>query len=142
MPGLTLKNVVLVWLLSEFIAFAAVIHVAGWLGALLLGVATSALGVIAFRQVGRDVAERLRRTLLDRNGTIVESDVMLAALGAFLLIIPGFVSDLVGIALSAATVRAWVRTRVFRRPREHSPDVVELDPRDWRETPDSRSRIT
>ncbi len=39
-------------------------------------------------------------------------DGTLAGLGAVLLILPGFVSDLVGLALAAPSIRFWVTERL------------------------------
>jgi UPF0716 protein FxsA len=60
-------------------------------------------------------------------------DGTLAGLGAVLLILPGFVSDFVGLALAAPSVRFWVTERLklgkFGRPA--APKVIELVPREW-----------
>jgi UPF0716 protein FxsA len=65
-------------------------------------------------------------------------DGTLAGLGALLLILPGFVSDVVGLALAAPSVRFWVTERLklgkFDRlgnGRPAAPRAIELTPREW-----------
>jgi UPF0716 protein FxsA len=55
-----------------------------------------------------------------------------------LLILPGFVSDLVGLALVAPSVRFWVTQRLklgkfgqLRNGRPTAPIAIELAPREW-----------
>jgi UPF0716 family protein affecting phage T7 exclusion len=60
------------------------------------------------------------------------SDAMLAALGAFLLVIPGFAAGLAGLALFSPSVRQALARR-FGRKRQ-GPKAFDLEPGDWRET--------
>jgi UPF0716 protein FxsA len=87
---------IILWLAGELAAFALLVHVAGWSGAILLGVLTSLAGVFMLRQTGVGAARGLRRAV---NGEDVAEGAMLdgtlAALGAVLLILPGFLSGAV-----------------------------------------------
>ena len=134
MPSwLTARNLILVWLASEVIALVAVVHAFGWLGAVLIGLATSSIGIWQFRRIGSVVSEGLRSSLRSGRMELVHSDVTLAGLGALLLVLPGFVSDLAGIALTAPGVRAWLRSSFETRSASSPDGVVDLDPADWRD---------
>ncbi|MGO9431461.1 FxsA family protein [Rhodoblastus sp.] len=127
------------WLGLEFAAFIAVVQNIGFSGALLLGLATLLAGFALMRQTGRGAWEHLRSSISGAGspqGDIV--DGLIRALAAILLILPGFVSDLVGLALAAPSVRqilarrfgaSWGATAsVHRRGR---PEIVELAPGEW-----------
>src|SRR5271166_1653120 len=100
------------WLGLEFAAFIAVVQNIGFSGALLLGLATSLAGFALMRQTGRGAWEHLRSSISGAGspqGDIV--DGLIRALAAILLILPGFVSDLVGLALAAPSVRQILARR-------------------------------
>lgn len=149
-PGLNLKPIILGWAVSEIIAFALVVKILGFGGAVLLSLAASLIGLITLRRIGSEATRRLRTALA--GGTPPQGallDGVLEGLGAVLLILPGFVSDLAGLALASPSLRAQVARRLGSRvtapeatrpvPRS-SPDIIDLSPSDWRvvERPDSR----
>jgi UPF0716 protein FxsA len=127
------------WLLSEVLLFALVVREAGLGGALVLGIVTSLIGVTSLRRLGRGAIGTLRTAMGGQaapEGALL--DGVLAALGAFLLIVPGFVSDLVGLALLTPSLRqamvarfggSLARVRAPRRP--PPPGVIDLDPQEW-----------
>ena len=124
------------WFVGEFLTLAFIVHIAGWTGAVLLGVLTSLAGVVLLRQLGMGAARGLRRAV---NGETFAEGVMLdgtlAALGSVLLILPGFLSDLIALALAAPSVRQLLTTR-FAVKADHArarrDGVIELSPEDWR----------
>ena len=143
LPG-GLKGAVLGWLVAEVLAFAFVVHLLGLGGAILLGLATTVLGIVTLRRVGLDAARNLRRAVAGAepaNGALL--DGMLRALGGLLLIVPGFIANFAGFALASPSVRRWA-TRLFdgnggpvppavsRRSRAAPTDVIDLAPEDWR----------
>ena len=65
---------IILWLAGELAAFALLVHVAGWSGAILLGVLTSLAGVFMLRQTGVGAARGLRRAV---NGEDVAEGAML-----------------------------------------------------------------
>ena len=145
MPSwLTARNVILVWFASEVIALAAVVGAFGWLGAILIGLATSFVGILQFRRIGSVISEGLRSSLRGGRMEMVQSDVTLASLGALLLVLPGFVSDLAGMALVAPGIRSWFRSCFIARPASSPDGVVDLDPADWRDQTfkDQRQKIS
>jgi UPF0716 protein FxsA len=132
------------WLGVELAAFAAVVHLIGFAGAILACILTSLAGLSTLRRVGLSAVLRLRQAVARRtseqSGLSREAilDGTLAGLGAVLLILPGFASDLVGLALAAPSVRFWVTERLklgkFGRlgnGRPTAPIAIELAPREW-----------
>lgn len=132
------------WLVGELAALAFVVHIAGWSGAILLGVLTSLAGVFMMRRTGIGAARGLRRAL---NGEELAEGAMLdgtlAALGSVLLVLPGFLSDLVGLALAAPSIRQFLAQRFGARAaqvRSQRDGVIELSPEDWRRVDDRPER--
>jgi UPF0716 protein FxsA len=139
-PVTGLKGVVLAWLVAEVLAFCLAIKLLGVGGTVVLGLVTTLLGVATLRRLGLDAARHLRRSMTaDRNDAFV--DGTLAALGAVLLIVPGFVSDAMGLALASPSIRQRLATRLVARTvapgarpsgRPTHPEVIDLSPEDWR----------
>jgi UPF0716 protein FxsA len=126
------------WLGLEFAAFVTVAENIGLGGALFLGLATSFAGFVLLRQTGEGALEHLRSAISGgrpQKGDMV--DGLIRALAAVLLILPGFVSDLVGLALAAPSVRQMVARRFgvagaaapVRRPGRE--EIVDLAPGEW-----------
>lgn len=142
----------LLFLLFPAIELAVLIKVGGLIGVLptlLLIVAGSALGVMVLRVAGLATAFSARAAL--SRGELPAQEMLqglLLALGGGLLVLPGFISDVLGLLLLVpATRRALVNTmrkraeaqslrqRAFAdempvqpvpgRPRPHQPDVIE-----------------
>lgn len=125
-----------IWLLGETAALAFIVHFFGWSGAILIGALTSLAGVVLMRQTGIGAARGLRRAF---NGDDVAEGAMLdgtlAALGSVLLILPGFLSDLIGLALAAPSIRQLLTRRFSKtvdKMRSQRDGVIELAPQDWR----------
>lgn len=126
------------WLGAELLAFGAVVHAIGFAGAIALCLLTSIAGVAMLRRLGATAALRLRQTAFrnaERNGLSKERlvDRTLEALGAVLLILPGFVSDLAGFALAAPSFRLWLieRLNLGRVSHRRAPALIDLTPREW-----------
>jgi UPF0716 protein FxsA len=127
------------WLGAELVAFAAVVHLIGFAGAILACILTTLAGLSTLRRVGLSAILRLRQAVASRTSEQrvwsreAVLDGTLATLGAMLLILPGFVSDLVGLALVAPSVRFWVseRLRLGKVGRHGAPRVTELAPWEW-----------
>jgi UPF0716 protein FxsA len=132
------------WLVSEVMAFGLVVHAIGFGGAMALCLLTSLAGAAMLRRLGLSTALRLRRALATRShqeaGASREAmlDGALVGIGSILLILPGFVSDFIGLALAAPSIRSWVSDRLSigktsrgPRGRRAGPTLVELEPREW-----------
>ncbi|WP_116401886.1 FxsA family protein [Methylovirgula sp. 4M-Z18] len=136
---------VLAWFVAEWYAFWAVAEAIGLGGALLLGLATSILGGLLLKKLGQDTIAALRRNL--DGGVLRESAVVdgtLTAIGAILLILPGFLSDVVGFVLALPVIRQWLTGRLapapaFTAPRApKQPKVVDLSADLWKPVDEPR----
>jgi UPF0716 family protein affecting phage T7 exclusion len=120
------------WIAAEIFAFNLV---ASWTGggiAFFLFVMKSVLGVVFVKRlVTRKILETLRRGggSLHVEGPAA-TEAWLKGLGGFLLIFPGFVAGLVGLALLTPSVRRWLAARGARR---ENPRDIELSAQEWRE---------
>ncbi len=145
-----------IWLVAEIAVFGLIVEILGFSGAVLLCIMTSLAGAAILRRLGLSAAYRLRKAVASRSqqqaGLSREAvlDGTLAALGSVLLILPGFVSDFIGLALTAPSIRFWATERLrvgkFAAPpdgrRAAAPQVIELAPKDWSriDEPGSRAR--
>ncbi len=120
------------WIALEILAFSLIVHSLGYLATLILALATTLLGLSDIRRLlvfwrGPGVGEA-------RNGLLFDGG--LSALGAFLLILPGFVSDLAGLALKSPSIRAGLAHRFSKTDDQRSGGddsaVIDLTTRDYR----------
>lgn len=144
-----LKLLLAAWTIAEVIAFALV---ADWIGlpeALLLAFLTSLLGWTLLKKAGASAMTKLRAAMDGRRVTEGnQRDVMddtLASFGAIALMMPGFLSDVVGLALAVPAARdrlaVWIGRRGGlaglrpggKRP-QHGPATIDLEPQDWQHT--------
>ena len=109
----------------------------------LLGVIVAAIaGGLLIRWQGISVLRDMQATL--QRGQIPArqiGDAMLIGLAGLLLLLPGYFSDLIGILLLIPPVRSLIYRGLASRIRVVStapappadPELVELDPTDWRD---------
>lgn len=147
LPGISLRTILLSWSIAELIAFAIGVKLLGVGGAILLMAASSVLGIVMLRRIGLEAVRRLTRTISGQPGDGALIDGTLAAFGALFLILPGFVSDVVGLALAAPSIRLALRTRIGGgsdvRPasplgRRQPNGIIDLPPTDWQVVEPSR----
>jgi len=131
---------------AEIAAFVLVATLIGVTGALLLMLATTLAGILVLRQAGRGGIRRFRVAVADAEISAAEVNGagFLTVLAGLLLVVPGFLTDLVGIALLIAPVRRWFG-RVFRtwlriwlgtgvgRQDRRDPSVIDLEPGEWKQ---------
>ena len=122
----------------------AFILVASWLGlegAFLLLLLTSLLGIAVLWYVGRVVIQRFARLLGERNAAAIQvgSAGLLTVLGGFLLVLPGFITDTIGLILIIPPVRRWI-AGYFKIPAEKDaqPKLIDLEAGEWRQVPPPR----
>lgn len=92
--------------LAEIIAFGLVVQWLGFWLALLLVVTTSALGFLILRHHGFGLAAKMAR--MARTGVAPEAGIggdAVTMLSGFLLLLPGFLSDILGLLLLLPFVR-------------------------------------
>lgn len=122
------------WLFGEIFVFALVADAIGLGGAVLATVLTSLVGATVLRGLGRAARDELKAAFAARGVVRLGPEAMqsgvLAALGAVLLVLPGFLSDCVGLALLVPMLRRPARLTQGAKP----PEVVDLSPGDWRRT--------
>lgn len=127
------------WLALEIFAFAFVLRAVGLLVAVALGLGTTALGLA---DVKRLFAVWRERGKLRAEGALV--DGALQALASLLLILPGFASDVAGLALKSPSVRTALLARLRNRgaaARAAGPQTIDLAPHEWKHlTPGGRPK--
>jgi UPF0716 protein FxsA len=111
----------------------------GFFNAFFLLMAGSAAGVALLSWLGRRFLARVLTSLNDRNAADIEAKPgsVMTAIGALLLAIPGFITDVVGIALLLPFVQRWLTAAIPVRT-ARSDGVIELEHSEWRRMPDRR----
>jgi len=100
----------------EVFAFIEVGHAIGWLLAVVLLLGTSALGLGLLGVQGRSAIERVSRAVSERRAPAGAAiDGALGFLGAALLVVPGFVTDVLGALLIVPPTRTLMRRWLSRR---------------------------
>jgi UPF0716 protein FxsA len=133
------------WLIAEFSAFFVVAQAIGLFWALVVGVSTSFLGFALLRENVSVALERLRAVFdpsTPHEGVLAEG--LVGVFGASLLIVPGFLSDLVGLVLTIPSVRKDLALKMRAREtgggRDAGPAVLELNRAEWSVTDASSDR--
>jgi len=120
------------WLLIELLAFVLVVEFLGLSAALALGIGTTLLGLLDIKRLLDYVRARVGWPGASKPRAAPDVvDGSLQALGALLLILPGFASDLVGLALKAPSIRADLAARLRVDPRK-APRTIDLAPNEWK----------
>ncbi|MGL4637450.1 MAG: FxsA family protein [Beijerinckiaceae bacterium] len=139
-PLLTGLIVIAAWFAAEVIMFNLVASWTGGLMAFLLFILKSVAGFVF-------VGQLLRRKLMTTTGIKVETitgagitHASLKVLGAVLVVVPGFLAGIIGLALLTPSVRQILAGRV--RKAQQDPRDIDLSSKDWQEIPDEpRKRI-
>jgi len=124
----------------ELAVFIAVAGAIGLLWALSLLLATSVAGALVLRHAGGNHIARVRIAMGQGNVTALQADSAgsLTLLAGILLLIPGFITDLLGLLLLLAPLRRALAVRLGLRPAAARPDgVLDLEPKQWRRVPDT-----
>jgi UPF0716 family protein affecting phage T7 exclusion len=128
------------WIAAEIMAFNLV---ASWTGgslAFFLFIMKTVLGTIF---VTRVIRQKLFSLLKRGGGGIVldgtrATETWLKGLGAFLIIIPGFLAGVFGLALLTPSVRRWFVRRSGARMQ--NPREIDLTAQDWKEVSDGSTK--
>lgn len=124
---------------AEAAVFLAVARAFGSFFALFTLFATSVFGFIVLGRTGKRLVSRLADMLSRRGLAMVEtgSSGVLTALGGMLLVLPGFITDVVGfLLLMPAVQKRLIERRPVRRTRP-SGRVLDLDHSQWHDIRDS-----
>jgi UPF0716 protein FxsA len=132
---------ILILPLAEIVAFIAVASQVGFAKALVLLVLISFFGVLVLRHAGAGQVTRLRTAAGGDFRTIALGGGSAGtALGGILLVIPGFVTGLLGFLMIVPATRDWLVQTALRylldRPRQPPPGIIDLAPDEWRSLPD------
>lgn len=122
--------------LAVFVAVAATIGFAMALGLVLVG---SLAGGMVLRHAGGNHIARVRVALDQGSFTSLQADSTGAVtlLAGILLLIPGFITDLLGLLLLIVPLRRAVFGRFQgRAPPRRADGVVDLEPEQWQRVPD------
>jgi UPF0716 protein FxsA len=125
--------------LAAFVAVAVAIGFGPALGLILIG---SLVGFFLLRHAGFGHIARMRVAMGNRDFTALSADGTggMVLLSGVLLLIPGFITDAIGVLLLIAPLRRVVSDALgLQRPTPRAPDgVVDLEPEQWRRVPDPR----
>jgi UPF0716 protein FxsA len=125
--------------LLELLVFVAVAAQIGFAWAFLLVVATSFAGAMVLRHAGGNHIARIRVAMGEGSFTSLQADSSggLILLAGILLLIPGFITDVLGLLLLVGPLRQAL-TALFGcgSPPPGSDGLVDLPPEQWRRVPD------
>lgn len=147
------RTLILTFLLLPIIEIALFIKVGQTIGlwpTLVLVIGGFVVGAMLLRQQGLAVVSQMQASLSSgRMPAQAIADAMMIGLAALLLVMPGFLTDAIGLALLVPAVRRWiygfVASRVVVRtssgasatseqapPRVAKPGTIDLDEDDYR----------
>lgn len=146
--------VLTLWLCAEILVFTLLVDAIGLFNTVLVGLATSLLGATLLKKAGRDALVHLRQNARPGGIGLIAGNVALedtlAVVAALLLLLPGVLTDVIGLVLTLRPARGMLSRfvtgggfRVLRgKPRaQHGPSVIDLDPDDWRPADEPRSPL-
>ena len=126
--------------IMELVAFIAVAEIIGFLWALALVAATSMAGAMVLRHAGGNHIARVRVAMGQGGFTALQADSAgtLTLLAGILLLIPGFITDILGLLLLLAPLRRMLGALLGLKSRPRRADgVVDLEPEQWHQVPDA-----
>jgi UPF0716 protein FxsA len=128
---------------AEIVVFILVALQIGLGWALAVQLAASLLGAMALRHAGGSHIARMRVVLGPQRLTALQADAAgtLILLAGILLLIPGFITDILGILLLIGPLRRALGAALrHAADRQAAPTdaVVDLAPEEWRQMPDAK----
>jgi UPF0716 protein FxsA len=135
---------------AELAAFIAVAVQIGVLTAFALMFATSALGIALLRLAGKGKIAQVRVTVTDGSVQAIggaspgssAGRAFYTVIGGILLVLPGFLTDVLGLLVLLPAVQQRLHAalgRVLRRQSHSRDGVIDLEPGEWAEEAGSRS---
>jgi UPF0716 protein FxsA len=144
--GSLIKRIAIALLLlpaAELVVFLLVVWAIGFWLALALMILTSFAGGLVLRHAGRGGIGHLRAA---RDGSrptqgAIGDDGMIFAVSGILLLLPGFITDLLGAGLLVRPIRSRLTAAIGRAIRVPGAttgpgSVLDLAPDEWRPVPD------
>jgi UPF0716 protein FxsA len=125
---------------AEILLFVAVAEAIGLPVALGLLAMTSLAGAVILATAGRRARAQFRAAGAGLTVTQISlrTSGALAVLGGILLLVPGFITDLLGIWALLAALRRWLSVHDGRRGAPHAAaeQIVDLERSQWRRVPE------
>jgi UPF0716 protein FxsA len=127
---------------AEIAAFIVVASVIGTGAAIVLLVLISFAGALVLRRVGGGGIAKWRAANAQIPDATQGGAAMASALGGILLLIPGFITGLLGAMVVFPVSRGWLMNS-FRRlfsndGRRAGPRIVDLEPAEWQALPNPK----
>lgn len=128
--------------IGVFILVAANI---GLVWALGLVLATTIAGLVILRMAGRGRFAVFRSTVAENGISGIEArmdvdpDGFFIVLGGILLVLPGFITDVVGVFLLCVPIRHWSQRQFHRTSERQKPSrngVIDLAESEWQRMPE------
>jgi len=116
------------WSLVEIALFVTVGSWVGVLGTLAIVLGSGVAGVWVLRRQGVQLGQALRQNMGAGRDPVAHSGLI--ALGAVLLILPGFLTDMIGLAMLVPMVRAVIIARIGSRLRTATVHQTYARPQD------------
>ena len=127
--------------LLEVVIFVIVAAIIGFWNAVLLTIATSVIGALLLRMQDQPRLRQFQHSLSDgftASGNL-SGPGLFTVLAGFLLLLPGFLTDLIAVPMLIPQVRALFAAFLARTLRTEAgkppPGVVDLEPGEWRDQP-------
>jgi UPF0716 protein FxsA len=128
---------------AELVVLLLATATLGWFLTFVLLLGASLTGIYLLRQSGRGDFDRLREAFTREGLRAIhlETPGLATMLGAILLVIPGFITDILGAAMFVPAFRRWAAGTIGRAARRRpqgrqDPSVIDLEPHEWRQLPD------
>jgi UPF0716 protein FxsA len=126
----------LAWPAAEIVAFFCVAAAIGFLKAIILIVLLSMVGLLVLRHFSSNAR-------IETPGGFITASAWRGGagpgLGGIFLLIPGFLTSALGVAILVPLSRRWLLARFERlfadRPPPADPGIVDLAPDEWRPLP-------
>jgi len=133
----------LAWPIAEISAFIVVAALVGVATALLLLILVSFAGLLVLRHFGGGVTQLRAATARSGNaGLTLDGPCVAAGLGGILLLVPGFVTGLLGALVVFPLSRRWLltlcRQLLSADGRPIDPEILDLAPDEWQALPNPK----
>lgn len=112
-----MRNLFIVFIACVLAEITAIIMVGNWLGVfptLLLLIATSVLGVYLLKKRGTESFKEIQRSIANGQAPgVALMEAFMMFIGAVLLVLPGFLSDIVGLLMLTSATRNLFKPLIF-----------------------------
>jgi len=131
----------LAWPVAEITVFMLVAALLGAWTAFVLLILVSFAGLLVLRQVGGGVVSQWRATAgaTAGAGATLDGSGMASGIGGILLLIPGFITGMLGAMMVFPASRGWLLVGCRRLysggRRAAAPEIVDLKPDEWQSLP-------